>query len=99
MKEGKGRKMAWESTEWACGHSGSMQLYGKRSGRDSRVAYEAGKRCLACWLINQWSEKMTPDITILEGGGSRPLLLRARDQDPGAEITKEEVMEHAETTK
>ena len=92
--------MAWESTEWACGHSGSMQLYGKRSGRDSRVAYEAGKRCLACWLINQWSEKDDPRYnnprrwglatSIAEGKG-----IRIR----GAEITKEEVMEHAETTK
>ena len=52
--------MAWETTEWACGHTGSMQLYGKMSGRDSRVAYEAGKSCMACWLIEQWIAKSDP---------------------------------------
>ncbi|MCK9569891.1 hypothetical protein M0R72_13185 [Candidatus Pacearchaeota archaeon] len=48
------REMAWEPTEWACGHTGSMQLYGKMSGRDATVAYEAGRPCMACWLIEQW---------------------------------------------
>ena len=48
--------MAWEKTEWACGHTGSMQLYGKQSGRDSRVAYEAGRNCMACWLVDQWEK-------------------------------------------
>ena len=52
--------MAWETTEWACGHSGSMQLSGKQSGRDSRVAYEAGKKCMACWLVEQWETKNDP---------------------------------------
>ena len=52
--------MAWETTEWACGHDGSMQLYGKMSGRNSRVAYEAGKNCMACWLIEQWIAKGDP---------------------------------------
>ena len=50
----------WESAEWACGHTGSMQLYGKRSGRDSRVAYEAGRDCMACWLLRTWEEKNHP---------------------------------------
>jgi len=52
--------MAWETTEWACGHKGSMQLYGKQSGRDARVAYEAGRKCMACWLVEQWEEKNDP---------------------------------------
>ena len=55
--------MAWETTEWACGHTGNMQLYGKMSGRYSRVAYEAGKNCMACWLIEQWVAKCDPRAT------------------------------------
>jgi hypothetical protein len=52
--------MAWEKTKWACGHEGAMQLYGKQAGRDSRVAAEAGRDCMACWLIKQWEEKSDP---------------------------------------
>jgi hypothetical protein len=52
--------MAWEKTEWACGHSGSMQLYGKMSGRDSRTAWEAGRQCMACWLVGQWEAQSDP---------------------------------------
>ena len=73
--------MAWERTEWACGHSGSMQLYGKHSGRDATVAREAGRQCMACWLIEQWISKGDPRATredrfdlackIAEGKGKR----------------------------
>ena len=52
--------MAWEKTKWACGHEGTMQLYGKQSGRDSRVAYEAGRDCMACWLVEQWDKSNDP---------------------------------------
>lgn len=52
--------MAWTPTEWACGHDGSMQLYGKHSDRDSRVAYEAGRQCMACWLVRQWEKERDP---------------------------------------
>ena len=52
--------MAWESTQWACGHMGSMQLYGKMSGRDATVAYEAGRKCFACWLISEWEKSSDP---------------------------------------
>lgn len=52
--------MAWKRTEWACGHEGEMQLYGKQSARDSRVAYEAGRQCMACWLVEQWETKNDP---------------------------------------
>ena len=52
--------MAWEKTIWACGHEGSMQLYGKQSGRDATVAYEAGRQCMACWLVDQWEQKNDP---------------------------------------
>lgn len=52
--------MAWEHTEWACGHTGSMQLYGKQSGRDSTVAVESGRKCMACWLVQQWEQKGDP---------------------------------------
>jgi len=53
-------KMAWETTEWACGHSGSMQLYGKGSDRDATVAREAGRQCMACWLVEQWEAGNDP---------------------------------------
>jgi len=52
--------MAWQKTEWACGHTGSMQLYGKQDGRDARVAYEAGRQCMACWLVGEWEAKGDP---------------------------------------
>uniref|UniRef100_A0A6H2A6S1 Uncharacterized protein n=1 Tax=viral metagenome TaxID=1070528 RepID=A0A6H2A6S1_9ZZZZ len=52
--------MAWKKTQWACGHDGSMQLYGKHSDRDSRVAYEAGRQCMACWLVEQWESNNDP---------------------------------------
>ena len=52
--------MAWEPTEWACGHSGSMQLLGKQSGRDATAAREAGRQCMACWLVDQWETKNDP---------------------------------------
>ena len=52
--------MGWEATEWACGHTGAMQLLGKQSGRDAIVAYEAGRQCMACWLIGQWKAKGDP---------------------------------------
>ena len=52
--------MAWESTEWACGHTGSMQLYGKGSDRDATVAREAGRQCMACWLVGEWETGNDP---------------------------------------
>lgn len=52
--------MAWETIKWACGHEGSMQLYGKNSGRISRAAYEAGRDCMACWLVKTWEKGDDP---------------------------------------
>ena len=52
--------MAWTKTTWACGHEGSMQLYGKRAGRESQVAFEVGRQCMACWLVEQWETKNDP---------------------------------------
>jgi len=37
-----------------------MQLYGKQSGRDATVAYEAGRQCMACWLVEQWEKGSDP---------------------------------------
>jgi hypothetical protein len=53
-------KMAWESAVWACGHKGAIQLFGKQSGRDSRIAYEASRMCMVCWLLEQWESKKDP---------------------------------------
>lgn len=73
--------MAWESVDWACGHSGSMQLYGKQAGRDSTVAHQAGRKCFACWLLGEWQSKNDPRynrddrwdlaVKIAEGKGNR----------------------------
>jgi len=52
--------MAWTETKWACGHVGSMQLYGKQSGRDAQVARAAGMDCMACWLVEQWEKSGDP---------------------------------------
>lgn len=52
--------MAWEPTEWACGHKGSMQLYGKQSDRDATIARESGRQCMACWLVGQWEKENDP---------------------------------------
>jgi len=52
--------MAWTETQWACGHSGAMQLYGRGADRSGRVAYEAGRKCMACWLVEQWEESDDP---------------------------------------
>jgi hypothetical protein len=49
--------MAWNEIEWNCEHKGKMQLYGKTSGRKARVAQEAGRKCMVCWLIEQWESK------------------------------------------
>ena len=88
--------MAWETTEWACGHTGSMQLYGKMSGRDSKVAYEAGRKCLACWLVEQWVEKNDPRAH----NTKRWEMATAIAGGKNIKITGEEVLEHAaETTK
>lgn len=90
--------MAWETTEWACGHTGSMQLYGKMSGRDARTAWEAGRQCFACWLLGEWEKSGDPRYkredrfelaqAIAEHKGKRI---------SGSEIKKEEV-KNAETT-
>ena len=52
--------MAWEKTEWSCGHNGYMQLYGKRAAREAKIAQEAGRKCLACWLIGEWEKSNDP---------------------------------------
>ena len=52
--------MAWEKTEWACGHSGSMQLLGPGAGRQAAIAREAGRQCMACWLVGQWEKENDP---------------------------------------
>ncbi len=52
--------MAWEGAKWACGHTGTMQLYGPGAGRRSRIAYEAGRKCLVCWLLEKWEQNGDP---------------------------------------
>ena len=55
--------MAWETTEWACGHTGTIQLYGPQRQRDSRIASEAGRKCFACWLVEKWEQEGDPRAT------------------------------------
>ena len=76
--------MAWEPTDWACGHSGSMQLYGKGSGRDAQVARAAGRDCMACWLVGQWEEdRYKLAAQIAENKGIR---IKVSDSIPVKEI-------------
>ncbi len=100
--------MAWETTEWACGHNGSMQLYGKQSGRDSQVAYEAGRKCMACWLVEQWETKNDPRsqredryklaADIAEGKGKRISVLEsvpvktADSNNPLADVSADKLL-------
>ena len=52
--------MAWTEITWSCGHTGKKQLYGKTTKRDAQVAWEAGRRCMACWLLDQWKKNDDP---------------------------------------
>lgn len=73
--------MGWTEINWACGHTGKMQLYGKMSARTAVVAREAGRKCMVCWLIEQWEAESDPRarnedryqlaIDIAEGKGKR----------------------------
>ncbi|MDP2727273.1 MAG: hypothetical protein Q8P59_06990 [Dehalococcoidia bacterium] len=84
--------MAWETTQWACGHHGTMQLYGKMSGRYATTANESGRNCLACWLLERWEAEADPRhkradrwalaVAIAENKGKRI---------SGAELIREEV--------
>lgn len=37
-----------------------MQLYGKGSARQATIAREAGRQCMACWLVNEWEKTGDP---------------------------------------
>ena len=52
--------MAWYNISWSCSHNGRMQLYGAGRKREGRIAYEAGRKCLACWLVEQWEKTSDP---------------------------------------
>lgn len=52
--------MAWTDIIWRCGHKGQMQLYGKTANRGSRVAFESGRNCMVCWLLDQWQKTGDP---------------------------------------
>jgi len=52
--------MAWTDVQWACGHSGQIQLYGKHAYREATVAKEAGRQCMACWLVGRWEAENDP---------------------------------------
>jgi len=52
--------MAWTEVEWSCGHTGEMQLYGKYTARENRVASEAGRQCFVCWLLEEWERTNDP---------------------------------------
>ena len=106
--------MAWESTQWACGHNGSMQLYGKQAGRDSQVAYEAGRQCMACWLVEQWEQNNDPRAEredryklaadIAENKGKRIAVddcvpVKNNDNNPFAKFSTDELLAEIERRK
>jgi len=52
--------MAWTHVEWACGHHGNQQMFGKTSSREAEVARQAGRKCYACWLVEKWEAEGDP---------------------------------------
>lgn len=40
--------MGWESIEYACGHTGRKQIYGKVSERDRLAKWYGRNKCEAC---------------------------------------------------
>lgn len=52
--------MAWMATKWACGHGGQTRQIGPSAKRAARIAFEAGRKCMACWLLEQWEVKNDP---------------------------------------
>ena len=46
--------MGWETIKWTCQHEGRMQMYGPHKSRDYKVAWQRERKCMVCWLIDQW---------------------------------------------
>jgi len=95
--------MAWEGIDWSCGHEGSIQMYGPGAGRRARQASEAGRKCLACWLLERWEAEGDPRkgkpelaVAIAEGKGIR-ISYPAPVASPPAETAPKEG-EYAPTT-
>jgi hypothetical protein len=101
--------MAWTDIEWACGHTGAIQLYGKNSQRDAKVASEAGRKCLACWLVEQWEREKDPRAQredryvlagdIAKGKGKRienlPTVAPVNGDNPLAEFSNDQILAEA----
>ena len=52
--------MAWEQATWSCGHTGTKQLRGPYAARRARLAHEASRICMACWLLRTWRASGDP---------------------------------------
>jgi len=51
--------MAWYEINYACGHSGREQLYGKTDSRESYVEWaEQNKICPECWAKKKEEERL-----------------------------------------
>jgi len=86
--------MAWENTEWACGHHGEMQLYGPGAGRKSRIAYEAGRKCMVCWLLDRWENEGDPrrgrkDLAKAIAKGKN-IIVRLSEEELAAPVVRDE---------
>jgi len=64
--------MAWYDVTYSCGHSESIQLYGKHTDRESRIKYLEGTLCPACYLkkIQEETEKTTKEFEMPELTGT-----------------------------
>ena len=94
--------MAWESVTWACGHEGRIQLTGPQRNRNATVAREAGKDCMACWLVGQWEATSDPRAarpdrlelaaSIAESRGKRINVARPQQANPLAEVADSDLL-------
>lgn len=45
--------MAWETITYSCGHTGEVQVTGKRADRESKKAWHERQKCKECWRVAQ----------------------------------------------
>jgi hypothetical protein len=67
--------MAWYTINYVCGHTGSEQLYGKTSDRQSRIAWaERNKMCPDCYQKERDRERLEATAKAMEANADLPAL-------------------------
>lgn len=90
--------MAWYDVTYACGHSGSIQLYGKIKDREWKRANEETKLCPECWKKRQEEEraKKNAEAAEVNKAAGLPQLEGAEKQIAWAETIRKSMIEHIE---